>query len=175
MCIVGMVTGGWPKPGPAFTTDDLHACTRAGIVDAIDAGVTTVFDWCHVISTPAHAEAAMDVHLSLPLRVVFACGASMTQKPEEVAGIHTAGSWEHAAQLRERHCSCADQRLTFALALQGLDCAILEITRADIAAARAMGVPMSFHVGVPMGLGAKRSIARLAEEGLLGTETHFVH
>ena len=76
--------------------------------------------------------------------------------------------------MRRKHFSSDDGRLTFALALQGPEYTTLDITRDDIAAARTMGVPMSFHVGVPMGP-PKESIKRLAETGLLGSDMSFVH
>ncbi len=164
----------WSKLGPAFTPDVLYAFTRAGIANALESGVTTVFDWCHVINSPELAEAAIQAHLDMPMRAVFAYGASMRQKLDEFAGEFGSASWDHAAQVQRRHFSSADRRLTFALALQGLDFTTLEITRADIAAARAMGVPMSFHNGVELGP-PKESIKRLADEGLLGSDMSFVH
>ncbi|MEZ0052415.1 5-methylthioadenosine/S-adenosylhomocysteine deaminase [Mycobacterium sp. MAA66] len=170
----GEALAAWSKLGPAFTPDVLYAFTRAGIANALESGVTTVFDWCHVINTPELAEAAVQAHLDMPMRAVFAYGASMRQKLDEFAGKFGSASWDHAAQLRRQYFSSDDKRLTFALALQGLDFTTLEITRDDIAAARAMGVPMSFHTGVALGP-AKESIKRLAEEGLLGSDMSFVH
>jgi 5-methylthioadenosine/S-adenosylhomocysteine deaminase len=164
----------WSKLGPAFTPDVLYAFTRAGIANALESGVTTVFDWCHVVNTPELAEAAVQAHLDMPMRAVFAYGASMRQKLDEFAGEFASASWDHAATLRRQHFSSNNKRLTFALALQGLDFTTLEITRDDIAAARAMGVPMSFHAGVELGP-PKESIKRLAEEGLLGADMSFVH
>ena len=165
---------GWARLGPEISPSDLYAFTRAGIADALDSGITTVFDWCHVMNTPEHAEAAVQAHQSMPMRAVFGYGASMTQKLDEFAGEFAAGSWDHAAQLRRLHFASDEGRLTLALALQGLDYTTLDITRDDVAAARRMGVPMSFHVGVPMGP-PKESVKQLAAEGLLGSDMSFAH
>ena len=84
--------GGWGALGPAITPDDLYAFTRAGIVDALDSGVTTIFDWCHVINTAEHAEAAVRAHRDMPMRAVFGYGASMTRKLNEFAGEFDTGT-----------------------------------------------------------------------------------
>jgi 5-methylthioadenosine/S-adenosylhomocysteine deaminase len=171
-----MVADAWGKLGPAFAPGDVYAFTRAAIANALDSGITTVFDWCHVINTPDHAEAGVQAHREMGMRAVFGYGASMDRKLSELAGEDTPGSsWDHAIDMHERYFASKDQRLTLALALQGLDFSTLEITRNDISAARDLGVPMSFHVGVPMGPPPKRSIKRLAEEGLLGADMSFAH
>jgi 5-methylthioadenosine/S-adenosylhomocysteine deaminase len=174
--LMDMVADAWGKLGPVFSPGDIYAFTRAAIANALDSGVTTVFDWCHVINTPEHGEAGIQAHREMGMRAVFGYGASMDRKLSELAGKDTpASSWDHATEVRERYFASKDQRLTLALALQGLDYSTLEITRDDIAAARTMGVPMSFHVGGPMGPPPKRSIQRLAAEGLLDADMSFVH
>jgi cytosine/adenosine deaminase-related metal-dependent hydrolase len=165
----------WGKLGPAFTPPEVHAFTRAGIVDCLDNGITTVFDWCHVINSPEHAEAAVDAHKSLGMRAVFGYGGSMALKVQELEGDTDAGNWDHAAALRERELSGDAGRLTMALALPGLQYADLDVTRSDVAAAREMGVPMSFHVGIPQGPPPKEAIRHMAQDGLLGPDMSFVH
>jgi 5-methylthioadenosine/S-adenosylhomocysteine deaminase len=173
--LADMIADAWGKLGPAFVPDDVYAFTRAGIANALDCGITTVFDWCHIINSPEHAEAGVQAHLDMGMRAVFGYGASMGQKLDEYAGEFSGTSWEHAAELNERQFGSKDDRVTLALALQGLDFTTLEITRDDIAAAREIGVPMSFHIGVPMGPPPKHSICRLGEEGLLGPDMSFSH
>ncbi|WP_062430256.1 amidohydrolase family protein [Herbidospora daliensis] len=53
---------------PAFTEDDVHAANHWGALDALDAGVTTVYDWSHV----PHPEAALDGLREAGIRAVFA-------------------------------------------------------------------------------------------------------
>ncbi|MVU77194.1 amidohydrolase family protein [Nocardia sp. ET3-3] len=171
--IFDLYTGSWGKLAAAFTPEDVYAFTRAGIANALDSGITTLFDWCHVINTPEHAEAAVQAHQEMRMRAVFGYGESMTQKLSPV--LSDAESWRHATQLRERHFASDDARLTMALALPGLDLSTPETTRTDIAAARAMNVPMSFHLGVPMGPPPNLSIKRLVEYGLLGSDMSFAH
>jgi len=168
-----IVAAQWGKLGPAFTPGDVYAFTRAGIADCLDHGITTVFDWCHVINTPEHAEAAVEAHKNMPMRAVFGYGGSMDQKVREMEGAEVTNDWSHAATLLRREFT--EQRLTMALALPGLDYASLETTTADVAEARHLGVPMSFHLGVPQGGPPKHSLRRMAEAGLLGPDMSFSH
>ncbi|WP_170991066.1 amidohydrolase family protein [Herbidospora galbida] len=53
---------------PSFTEDDVHAANHWGALDALDAGITTVYDWSHV----PHPEAALDGLARAGVRAVFA-------------------------------------------------------------------------------------------------------
>jgi 5-methylthioadenosine/S-adenosylhomocysteine deaminase len=165
----------WGQLGPAFTPDDVYAFTRAGIAECLDNGITTVFDWCHVINSPAHAEAAVKAHRSGGMRAVFGYGGSMLTKVQEMAGEGVASQWDHAAELARRGLDEDAGRLTLALALPGLDYASLEDTIRDVSTARELGLSMSFHVGGPEGAPPKESIRGMAEAGLLGPDMSFVH
>ena len=39
---------------------DAYIGNLVGALDQINCGVTTLFDWCHIVNTPAHADAAVD-------------------------------------------------------------------------------------------------------------------
>lgn len=169
-----LVAAVWGKLGPAFTPQDVYAFTRHGIAEALDNGITCVFDWCHVINTPEHAEAGVQAHLDLGMRAVFGYGASMTQKLDEFAGEFQGASWGHAEQLHGRYFS-SPGRLTMALALQGPEFTTVDVTVRDVTAAREIGVPMAFHVGIPMGPPPRKAVAALAQAGLLADDMSFAH
>jgi 5-methylthioadenosine/S-adenosylhomocysteine deaminase len=166
----------WPRVAASFTPDALYACTRAGIADALEHGITTVLDWCHVLNTPDHASEAVRAHLELPMRAVFAYGSSMARKLAEFEGLATATDWSPARALRKNGLASDADRITMALAVQGPDVTSPEIVAQDVAVAREIGVPISMHVGVPMGPPPPRPEIRfLADEGLLGADMNFVH
>ena len=54
-----LINGLWPKLAAHYSPEDLYACNRAAIAEALDQGITTVFDWCHLINSPAHADEAL--------------------------------------------------------------------------------------------------------------------
>jgi cytosine/adenosine deaminase-related metal-dependent hydrolase len=165
----------WPTVGAQFTPEDLYACTRAGIVDALEHGITTVLDWCHVLNSPDHTTEAIRAHRELPMRAVFAHGASMARNLGEFEGVTTTTDWAPARRLRQNDLSSDGGRITLALALQGPEATTTEILSQDIGVARELGVPMSMHVGTPMGPRPQPGIGFLAELGLLGADMNFVH
>jgi 5-methylthioadenosine/S-adenosylhomocysteine deaminase len=160
----------WPNLAVRYTPEDVNVATRAGIVEALNNGVTTVLDWCHIINTPEHGQEAIRAHRELPIRSVFAYGAPMTQKLGELEGR----SGEKAARA-ELAKLVPGSRMTFALALQGPESASMQITEQEIALARELDLPVTMHVGMQNGAPPRRSIAGLAEAGLLGADMQFVH
>ena len=43
-----------------YSPQDVYIGNLVGALDQINSGVTTLFDWCHIVNTPAHADAAVD-------------------------------------------------------------------------------------------------------------------
>ncbi|WP_066366396.1 amidohydrolase family protein [Herbidospora mongoliensis] len=103
---------------PAFTEDDVNAANHWGALDALDAGVTTVYDWSHI----PHPEAALDGLRQAGVRAVFA-------HPDRDA----------LPRLRP------SGRITPALAAIGPVYGPVEEAVADFRAAREMGVHISLH------------------------------
>jgi 5-methylthioadenosine/S-adenosylhomocysteine deaminase len=170
-----MVSGLWPKLARHYSPEDLYVCNKVGILEALDNGITTVFDWCHLINTPEHARSALKAHLALPHRAVFALGGSMQRKLAEFDGVvENDDSWDLAREFRQGPLADHD-RITLALAIQGPETSSLEITRADIAAARSLDVPISMHIDVLAGRPSKRGVAALHAGGELASDMQFVH
>jgi 5-methylthioadenosine/S-adenosylhomocysteine deaminase len=171
-----MVVSMWPALAAQYTPEDLYAATRAGALDALEHGITTVLDWCHVINSPEHGPEAVRALREVPIRAVFAYGASMDRKLDEYAGqTEHDDSWEPARALRRNELSADSGLLRMALALQGPEFTTLEISRRDIEVARQLGLPMTMHCGIPTGAPSRRTIAQLAEAGLLREDMQFVH
>ncbi|WP_048860378.1 amidohydrolase family protein, partial [Acidisphaera rubrifaciens] len=60
-----------------YTPEDARIGNLAGALDQLNGGVTTLFDWCHIVNTPAHADAAVDGLLASGIRAVFGYGTPM--------------------------------------------------------------------------------------------------
>jgi cytosine/adenosine deaminase-related metal-dependent hydrolase len=54
-----------------YTPDDLYAATLAGLLQALEAGITTVVDWCDVSADAAHLDAALRAHADSGVRTVL--------------------------------------------------------------------------------------------------------
>ncbi len=163
----------WPNLAVAYTPEDVYVATRAAIADALSNGVTTVLDWCHIVNTPEHGEEAIRAHVELPIRSVFAYGASMTRKLDELEGRF--GEPSARAEIEKLAGRRGGALTSFALALQGPESTSMQVSEQEIGVARAVGLPMTMHVGMQTGGPPRRSVGRLADAGLLGPDMQFVH
>ena len=168
----------WPRLAVRYSPDDVFTATRAGAAECLDAGITTVLDWCHIVNTPEHASAAVDALRSMPINPVFAYGVSMQRKLAELAwGPRPPARWDDARRLLASTIGDAGSKggVSIALALQGPEATSWENTVSDIRAARDMSMPITMHVGIPQGPPPMQGVARLQHAGLLGPDMNFVH
>jgi cytosine/adenosine deaminase-related metal-dependent hydrolase len=54
-----------------FTPDDVYAATLVGLLRALEAGITTVVDWCDIADDIAHLEAASSAHAHSGVRTIL--------------------------------------------------------------------------------------------------------
>ena len=52
-----------------YRPEDVFASTLVGLLEALDSGITTLCDFCHIVNSPAHADAALDAIRAAGLRV----------------------------------------------------------------------------------------------------------
>ena len=161
---------------PLYTPEDTYWGTLAGVLAQIDAGVTTVFDWCHNNKTPQHTDAAVDALFDSGVRAVFGHG---TVKPKPSPGERHFSEIPHPLgeirRLREGRLGADDGLVTLAMAVLGPDYATLEVCRQDFRAARELGLLSSAHAwGRPSRLVAG-GYRTLAAEGLLDHPHNVVH
>ncbi|GIJ12287.1 amidohydrolase family protein [Micromonospora andamanensis] len=157
---------------PLFTPTDVRDGTHFGALEALDSGVTTLFDWAHIMNTPEHADASIEALRAAGLRAVF--GHSI---PTSDPSWYFASERRHPQDVRRlaaQHFNSADQLLTLALAVRGPEMATIDTTADDLALARDLAVRASMHVGVGL-LGGQRAITQLHDRGLLGPDLIFLH
>ncbi|WP_250475163.1 amidohydrolase family protein [Caballeronia sp. GAFFF1] len=171
--ISDLAKGLWPGVGGNITPDDIYSATRAGIVDALNMGITTVMDYCHAVNTDEHAERAIDAHLGLPGRALFAYGPSIAQKMKEFSGETPVTAWSHAVEVQKRLGECT--RMSLALAVQGPFASGRSGFEHDLGTARDMGVPITAHIASVAGGPTDGEIRSLDEWGLLGPDMQFIH
>ncbi len=159
--LIGKVVG-------LYTPQDAYIGNLVGALDQINSGVTTVFDWCHIVNTPAHADAAVDALQDAGIRAVFAYGTPMTLFGTKEP--HPAD----ARRMRKERLASGDALVTMALAIRGTDFAP-GTAEADIRLARELGLLASFHVACAKHGPRPQSMHSLAEQGLLGEDVNLVH
>ena len=159
--LIGKVVG-------LYTPQDAYIGNLVGALDQINSGVTTLFDWCHIVNTPAHADAAVDALQDAGIRAVFAYGTPMTLFGTKEP--HPAD----ARRMRKERLASGDALVTMALAIRGTDFAP-GTAEADIRLARELGLLASFHVACAKHGPRPQSMHSLAEQGLLGEDVNLVH
>ncbi|MCW1100254.1 hypothetical protein OJ963_41570 [Streptomyces sp. RS2] len=152
--------------GPRFTPQDVYVAELLGAIEAIDAGVTTVMDWAHIMRSPVHADEAVRGLRDSGIRAVFGYGNPGGPPAEWYAG--------DVRRVAERYFSSDFELVTFALASMGPEFGAVSDTAADLELARELGIRASMHVGVGT-LGKRRSITEVHRRGLLGPDLIYVH
>jgi cytosine/adenosine deaminase-related metal-dependent hydrolase len=136
---------------PALTPDDLHRATLLGAAEALDAGITTVFDWNHATRGAELTDAVLDAYEKVGIRVVLAHAGPDDKEVRRLADLRG--------------------RITGALATLGPEHGPWDETVRQVELARDLGLIVSMHVGA----GPDSPVWRLHDVGLLGPHVQLVH
>jgi cytosine/adenosine deaminase-related metal-dependent hydrolase len=166
----------WVHAGLAekFTPQDIYFSTLAGALNQIDAGTTTLVDWCHNNPTPEHTDAAIEALKTAGLRAVFMHGSP---KPDSRNGHRPFWETPHPRGEIERLVNAFKQNgelISLGMAILGPHYSTLDVAFHDFELAREFGLIASMHQGG----GAARSPGgwlRLHAAGLLDDRTNIVH
>ena len=145
---------------------DIYAGAIWGALQALHCGITTIADWAY-LQSPQHADANLQGLQESGIRGYFLYGGPgvSADDPE----THHAG----VRRMRDEYFPAGiNGRLRLGMALNGPSFTSAAQSAADFAAARALGLPISLHVGMP---GTRYSVASLERSGLLGADVNYVH
>ncbi|WP_165553518.1 amidohydrolase family protein [Kribbella capetownensis] len=147
--------------GSKFRPEDVAAGNLMGALECLDAGITTVQDYSHVQTSPAHADAALDALERSGIRAVFGYGPSPL-----------GGGAVDADEMR-RIMECRSDRIGLAVAAIGPSFTAFETVRADWELADSLGLPVVVHISSSSQI--PDPITRLRDAGLLRPNTLYVH
>ncbi len=157
--------------GELYTADDMYVANYIGALEALDAGVTTLYDWSHNNNTPEHADAAIKGLRDSGIRGVYGYGnANREWFPVSDMPSHFAD----VARVRKQHFSSDDDMVTMAFAARGPQFATLDVTEQDFLKARELGLRITLHAGDGL-WGLDHPIDQLNSRGLLAADTTYVH
>jgi 5-methylthioadenosine/S-adenosylhomocysteine deaminase len=163
--------------GPNFTAEDMYIANYLGALDALDAGVTAVFDWSHNQLTPDHTDELVRGLRDAGIRATFGYGGSMEQWAECMAPPYSSTTHTNAQEvrrLRNGEFSSDSSLLTLGLAARGPEFSSMDVVKADWALARELDIRINIHIGQGIFPG-RPAVARLSEAGLLGDDMTFGH
>jgi 5-methylthioadenosine/S-adenosylhomocysteine deaminase len=158
-----------------FKPEDIHIATLAGALGQMNAGTTTLGDWCHNNPTPAHTDAAISGLFKSGIRAVFLHGSP---KPDPKPGRPHFSEIPHPRSEIERLLpqitKDPDSLVSLGMAILGPHYSILDVARADLKLAQEHGLVVSAHQG---GGEAKSpgGWETLEAEGLLSPRLNLVH
>ncbi len=135
-----------------YRPQDIYIANLMGALNQINAGVTTMVDWCHNNPTPDHTDAAIKGLADAGIRALFLHGSPKPNpKPGQKHFSEIPMPRNEVERLRNGRFA-AEGLLTFGLAILGPYYSVWEVTRADVALANELDLVCSMHVGggVPM-------------------------
>jgi len=159
-----------------YKPEDNYIANLMGALAQIDAGATTLVDWCHNITTLEHAERAVDGLVDSGIRAVFAHGtAKPPTKPGDKPFHEVPHPRDRIEALRKGRLASDDSRVTLAMAILGPDWGSWEVVEHDIRMAREFGLVSSSHTRRREDCVVKDGYARMLKAGLLGPDHNLVH
>ena len=168
------------KFAPHYRPEDVHSATVWGALECINAGITTLVDWAHIMNTPDHADASVNALQETGLRSVFAYGFPNTSLVDWWFGPDYTGSvlssdGDDARRLRSQYFSSDDGRVTMALATRGPGFCKPEVVQHDWELAKDLGIDITVHVAMDRFGYTKGQITGLRDMDLLYPNTTYIH
>lgn len=159
----------WATSG-AYDPPDFYASVLLGLVECINAGITTVHNWSHNTRSLEHAEAELAAHRDAMVRARYSYGHRDGLPPDERLDF---GPIDRIASEWFEEPTALDGLVHLGINLRGPDLGEETVFEYEMAEARQRALPVSIHT-VQGGTTAV-SAPRLAERGYLGPAFLIAH
>jgi cytosine/adenosine deaminase-related metal-dependent hydrolase len=153
-----------------YEPEDFHASVLLGLVECLNAGITTVHDWDHNTRSPAHADAELQAHRDGLIRARYAYG-HRDMLPVDEALVFTdidrvRAEWFGAT-------SPFDGLVHLGVNLRGPDLGEMSVFVTEMGEVRERGLPVAIHT--VQGGSTKVSAMDLERRGYLGPDFLIAH
>lgn len=157
-----------------YRPEDMYAGNYLGMLEAIDAGVTTVLDFSHCVNSPEHASEAIRGTREAGIRSMFALG--LNEVPLDNPVFNTLEHRvEHAKRLRAEEFASDDALVTMGISLSDVLVAGIERVTEEVAVSRELDLRLTLHANAVMFAEPVSEVAFLEQAGLLGPDLVWVH
>jgi 5-methylthioadenosine/S-adenosylhomocysteine deaminase len=168
------------KFAPNYRPDDVYAGNLWGSLECINAGITTLVDWSHIMNTPEHADEAIRGLQESGIRSVFAFGFPNTSIQAWWFGPDYGGSVERidgtdARRVRKDLLSDDQALITMALATRGTNFCKPDVVQFEWELAKELGINITVHVAMDRFGYTKMQLRALKDMGLLYPNTTYIH
>lgn len=153
-----------------YEPDDFYRSVRLGLVEALNAGITTVHNWSHNTRTPAHADAELSAHRDVPVRARYAYGH------RDFLPVDEALDFRDIDRVRAEWFGGAgelSERVHLGVNLRGPDLADADVFDREMTEARARQLPVAIHT--VQGGSTLVDAVELERKGYLGPDFLIAH
>jgi cytosine/adenosine deaminase-related metal-dependent hydrolase len=153
---------------PHHTAVDFGRAVRLAMLEALDAGITTVHNFAHNSAGPKYADAEIEAMVTSGLRGRFSYGWPDGLSNDKVMPL------EDIERVQRDWMSQPDRidgRLSMGLVARGPQYTEPEVYREELGRARELGLPVTMHAGP---FARPVSAARLRDQGFLDSTTILV-
>lgn len=159
---------------PVLVPDDIGAANYVGALEALNAGVTTVFDYSHSNNSPDHATAGVEALQRSGMRAVY--GYGLVPAPVDHPAFQTVDDRiKDAHRIQDELLSSSDALVTMGMALTETGLIPWSSSVKEITAALEMGVPQSIHNNNYFGVTVSQGVEPMHHAGLLHESQIHVH
>ncbi|MBF8291071.1 MAG: putative amidohydrolase, partial [Chloroflexi bacterium] len=148
--------------------------------ESVNAGITTLVDWSHIMNTEDHADAAIKGLKDTGIRSVFAFGFPNTSIQTWWFGPDYTGSVERidgalARRIRSQDLASDSGLITMGLATRGTNFCKPEVVRYEWELAKELDINITVHVAMDRFGYTKGQLRALNEMNLLYPNTTYIH
>lgn len=158
--------------GEKITAEELYTINLFGYLQAASHGITTIFDWSHIMNSQEHADAALQSAVDSGLNVLFF---------HSMSAIDRDRFWNNSKIEHPRYVerlikeSKNNENVRIGLGIRGPEFATMDVNISDIEFARAMNCPISLHTGCSILGSIHKPVMQLYENDLLDRDLNLVH
>ncbi len=155
----------------AYRPEDVKISLIVGILEAIDSGITSMCDYCHIMNSPEHADAALEAFAQTGIRGQLSYG--FYDVPLENPSFRShEDRIKDAIRIAKKFENGSYGKMSLGIALTETALVSTAEATAEISMARTHGLRMTAHMGT---LSTPDAVARLDAEDLLGSDILHVH
>lgn len=160
--------------GSVMQPEDASAATTVGALEALDAGVTTIFDCHDCVNSPEHARADVEALRASGIRSVYAYG--MQEYDYRPAAFHSHGErLDDARRLRADYFAGTDDMSRMGMLYSDFGILSFEETAAEIRRAQELDILGASHTGAATTSILLRGLRELDDHGLLRPGHLHIH
>lgn len=157
-----------------YRPEDIYTGNWVGMLEAINAGITTVFDFSHCINSPEHGTAAVKGLQDSGARAIFGYGFNEVPLPKP-AFNSLEDRFADMRRIRRDLLAADDALVTMGTSTSDLVICGMEQFKAEMQASRALGLPISIHSNTWEFAERQPEVTLMKQHGLLGPDLLFVH